>query len=267
MPVDPTIRPRLRSMGAGARLGLTALIAVLFIGLVASGAHLYLHHQNRDEEPGLSMIDLKGAYHGVQVPSRLRVALAEGHPQGLPAAARDALAKWLAKDADAISREYDNLDLGDLAPSELIAANCLTCHDRANAVGKGGGLALDSWESVKRVAISKDISPAPIPILVASTHAHALTLATLGVVVAMLLWFTRWPRGVASVLVFAMGVGLLFDIGGWWAARSFESAVYAIAIGGAAFNLALAIGLLLVLAELWLPGRAGGSGDVTTRGS
>lgn len=255
MPVDMPDPPRLRSLSPATRFGLTSLIAVLFIGLATSLAHIYMHNQMKDNEPGLSMLDIAGTYHGVQVPAPLRVALERGHPDGLPPAAKSALLQWLGRDDDAISRAYDDLDLGDLAPSELIAAHCLACHARAAAPTKGAGLALDSWDTIKKVALPKSISPPPIAILVMSTHAHALTLGAIGIVVALLLWFSRWPRWLAGLLVFMMGVGLLCDIGGWWAARQSMAAVYAIVVGGAAFNGAVSLALLLTLIELWWPAR------------
>lgn len=253
MPVDSPPVPRLRSLPFGARFGLTALVVVLLIGQATSLAHIYLHNEKKDNEPGLSMLDIAGTYHGVEVPAPLRVSLEDEHPEGLPPAAKAALLAWLQKDPDGISRAYDDLDLGDLAPSELIAANCLSCHALATAPTKGAGVALDSWDAVKRIALPKSISPPPISILVMSTHAHALTLGIIGVVVALLLWFSRWPRRLGGLLVFLMGVGLFCDIGGWWVAREYFAAIYAIILGGAAFNGALALALLLTLVELWWP--------------
>jgi len=248
---------RLRSTSFGVRIGLTALLLVFAIGLAASVAYIHDHHQNKDGEPGVSMTDLRGTYHGVSVPSPLRMALEANHPaplaEPLPPATRTALLEWLGRDDAAISRDYDNLDLGDLAPSELIASNCLTCHGRADAAAKGGNLTLDSWESVKKVAFGKEINPPPISILIISTHAHALTLAALAALLILLLAFTRFGCTTQGWIGFFLGVGLLADISGWWLARKFEAFVYAIVAGGAIFNLAFCLALLLLFLELWLP--------------
>lgn len=251
---------RLRALSCGVRIGLTALLLVFAIGLAASIAYIHDHHQNKDGEPGVSMLDLRGTYHGVSVPSPLRVALEANHPaplaEPLPAATRTALLEWLGRDETAISREYDNLDLGDLAPSEVIAANCLVCHGRADAAAKGGNLTLDSWESVKKVAFGKEINPPPISILIISTHAHALTLAAVAALLILLLAFSRFGCTTQGVLGILLGVGLLADISGWWLARKFEAFVYVIVAGGAIFNVAFCVALLLLLLELWLPRRA-----------
>ncbi len=258
---------RLRQLPLAGRLGLTALMLVFCIGSIASLAFIYDHNHMKDGEPGLSMLDLRGTYHGVNVPSPLRTALERGHPAPhappLDEATSSALRAWLARDDNAISRDYDNLDLGDMAPSELIAANCLQCHGRTESATLGGDVALYSWETVKRVAFGREINPPPISILIISTHAHAPTLGVIAIVLILLLAFSRWRRGLTGALAFLMGVGLLADIGGWWAARSIEAFVYAIVIGGAAFNLAMVATLLLILAELWLPERRSGTDTVS----
>jgi ABC-type sulfate transport system permease component len=75
------------------------------------------------------------------------------------------------------------------------------------------------------------------------------------VVIGLLLLGTRLPRWLIGMLLALMGVGLLADIGGWWLARLYVSAVYAILIGGAAFNGASGLALVLTLLDLWWPRR------------
>ncbi|MCA9284942.1 MAG: hypothetical protein KDA22_07005 [Phycisphaerales bacterium] len=242
---------RLRSLPFGARLGMTLLLLVLLGGLAAASAHLVLHHENRDEEPGLSRLDITGAYHGVLVPSPLLGALERGHPEELAPSARDALLAWLR--GNRVDRDYDNLDLGDLAPSELLAANCLQCHSPSADAAVASPPMLQNWQEVKRVAFTKEISPTPLPILVNSTHAHALTLGAIGLLLVLLMGLTRWRRWLVGLVAFGLGAGLLCDIGGWWLARPYESAVMLIVAGGAAFSASVVLATLLILGELWLP--------------
>lgn len=242
----------LRSLPIGSRLGLTCLVIVLLGGLAASLAHVVLHHENRDEEPGLSRLDVTGAYHGVRVPSPLLAALERGHPENLPADVRTALERWLK--GPAVDRDYDNFDLGDMAPSELIASHCLSCHgpsgDRSSSPPP-----LVNWADVRRVAFTKEILPTPLPILVNSTHAHALTLAIVGMTLVVLLAFTRWASWLTGTAGALLGLGLLLDIGGWWLARTSEPATMLIPAGGALLSAGIVLAALLILAELWLPTR------------
>jgi hypothetical protein len=247
----PSSIPRLRSLPWGARIGLTAVLIVFAMGLAASLAHIWYHDHNRDEDPELTFTDLEAAYHGVQVQSPLLAAIERGHPPELPAAARDDLLAWLR--SDKISERYDDLDLGERAPSELLAVHCLSCHGASVAASKGANLTLDRWDSVRKVAFSKDLSPPPLSVLVASTHAHALTLAAIAALLIVMLAMSRWSRAGVAIVGFLLGVGLFVDIGGWWVARSSQAFVVAVALGGAIFTVSTALALLLLLLELWLP--------------
>lgn len=130
---------RLRSLSAGTRLGLTLLVLTLFGGyVIASGLHLVEHHQARDGRDGMTLDDLRGAYHGGDNESPLRRALENNHPPELSDAARTALLTWL--ESTTISEDYDNLDLGDNAPAEIIDANCLSCHAGQAENGAGSTL-------------------------------------------------------------------------------------------------------------------------------
>lgn len=241
--------PRLCDLPALARLGIACLMFVVLGGLGVSAWHLHDHYQNRDETPGLSMNDLKGAYHGVSAPSPLREALTRGHPETLAPADREALLKWLS--SDKLSENYDNLDLGDKAPSEIMSRSCLECHSRKQAdkspIAKS--IPLDYWDDIKPIAFSKDIQPGSLKVLVASAHAHSLSLATLALVLAVLLFFTRLPQGVSGVIAACMGAGLLIDIVCWFIARHTAGATYLVVIAGAVFNGACGLAALIVLTD------------------
>jgi hypothetical protein len=242
--------PRLRELPFGAKLGVACLVLVLLGGLIASGMHMRAHYQNRDERAGLSMDDFTGAYHGVERVSPLITALERNHPEELPQAARDTLLAWLR--SDRVSEDYDSLDLGDNAPAEIIGEHCLSCHSRQSEEGEGIGreIPLEFWGDVQAVAFSREIQPTPVDVLAASTHAHALSLGAMALVIAALGMMTSWPRGLVSLGILLMGAGLLADMGAWWLARQWEQMVWLILGAGAVFNGVSALLLLGVLLDL-----------------
>ncbi len=250
--------PRLRDLTCMAKLGVAALLFVVLGGLAVSGYHLYDHYQNRDETPGLSMNDIKGAYHGVSAPSPLLEAMKRGHPETLSQADRDALTKWMT--SEKLSENYDNLDLGDKAPSEIMSRSCLECHSRKHESTQpiAKTIPLDYWDDIKTIAFSKDIQPGGIKVLAASAHAHSLSLATLMLVLSALLMMTGWPRALVGLLVAGMGVGLLVDLSCWFVAREYVAATYGIVVFGMVFNCCAGLGGLLTLIELCGPSRRGG---------
>lgn len=249
------MRDRLRHLHVGVRLGLTGVILTFLLGQVASGLYLKWHYQNRDERPGLTLDDIKAAYHGINAPAPLLSALERGHPDdaALAKAHREILVKWLK--GTRISEDYDNLDLGAAAPGEIIAQSCVSCHSRKSSDVEGRKLPLENWEDVKKVAFSRQINPVPLQIVAVSTHTHALSLATLSTVVFALALLTRWPRALVGVMAGVCGVALFADIASWWLARLSADWVAMTAVAGAAYSGLTAMLLLLVLLDLWWPAK------------
>lgn len=252
---EPAGMPRLRDLSPLARLGLTCLLLVIAGGFAASIRYVFTHHGKRDDRPGLTVTDLQGVYHGVSTPSRLGEALRRNHPPELPAAERDALLAWLALPPERLSAAFDDLDAGENAPSEIIARACVSCHARQAADPVASRIPLDYWDDVQKLAVSREISPNSVDILVVSTHTHALSLGTLTVVLALLLLATRCPRWLAGVLIAALGASLLADLGSWWLARRHDVFAYVIAGAGGVYSAAGVLTLLVVLLDLWLPRR------------
>ncbi len=259
-------RSHLRPLPLGVRLGIILTSLVFAVGLGASAQHMKWHYEKRDERPGLSADDIKGAYHGLRTVAPLVRALQNNHPEGMDPARRDALLDWLLGKKDAagnrpaagnprISTDYDNLDLGDLAPAEIIREDCLSCHARSVAsthpIAKT--MPLDYWDDLRPLTASRDVKPVDVKVLAISIHAHALTLAIIALGVGALLCLTRWPRTLVGLLCTVASAGLLADFAGQIAARQFANAHWLIITGGAAFNLLLAGAIILICLDVVLP--------------
>jgi hypothetical protein len=230
----------------------TCLIVIVAGGLVASMVQMILHYENRDEQAGLTMDDLVGSFHGLDQPSRLLVSIKGDMRPYIPTDEEyEQLKKWL--EGDRISEDYDNLDLGDYAPAEILSINCLNCHARNATEGDGVGerVPLEYWDDVKRVAFSKKIEPTPMSILVTTTHTHALTMPLVGIVACGLFLSTGWPRRLRHAVVFLTFFALLVDIGGWWLSRYEASFTYLIVAGGAGFGGLCGLQLLGAFLDTW----------------
>ncbi len=250
-------KPKLRDQNLLMRLGLTGLLLTMALGLWASVKHLLHHYDKRDEVPGMTLDDVKAAYHGLDSPSKLLASLQRNHPEELPQKARQSLIAWLEKDK--VAENYDNLDLGDDAPAELLAAHCVKCHARNATDEVAKKLPLESWDDVRKVAFSRRVNPTPKEVVMMSMHAHAPAMATMSLVLAIMACFSRLPGWLGGGVCALMGVGLFADLGAWHLARGNADWVYAIVAGGAAYNGATALLIVLLLLDLWLPRRAGTS--------
>jgi len=244
---------RLRALPALVRLGLTGVVLTLLLGVWASLEHVRDHHESRDQTKGLSIDDLVGAYHGLERPARLVVALERNHPPTLPAADRNLLLGWLR--GEKVSEQYDALELGDASPAEVIDRSCLSCHARQATAGNGIGASvpLEYWDDVAKVAFSRSVEATPQAIQITSLHTHALALSVVTLASIALLLGTRAPRGLQSVLAALAGVGLFVDLGSQLAARANELWVWGIVGGGAAWAISTVLIAILVLGDLWLP--------------
>lgn len=246
---------RLHELSRSARTGLSFLLLTVLGGIAASGLHLIGHHENRDERPGLSMDDLEGAYHGVRTTAPMVAALDRRHPDDLAEADRALLLQWLA--GDRISENYDNLELGENAPAEVLDRACLGCHSRQAERGEGIGqrVPLEYWDDIVKLAFSRDVEAVAPEILVASVHTHALGMGSLSLVLGLMALCTRWRSGLIGALLCACGLSLFCDLGAWGLAREHAFLVPVIAVSGAVW-MASAVALAgLTLAELWWPAK------------
>lgn len=256
-------------MPLGVRVGLIGLVLTLGGGLIASWYYLYLHYSPRDgNADDLSYVDVASAYHKMQIPAPLIVALEKGHPNelvddGLPEAERTALLEWLGGEGGTIMRQFENEAMEEMMPAEIIFRRCVSCHDAdpEDTEHPYPELPLYLPAEVQAVAISRDIEPTPERILAASTHAHALALGVQTVVVVGLLLGTRLPRLLVSIAAVLLGFSLLADIGAWWLARSNEQFVYVIFGSGGVFNVMSGLSLGVILVDLLVPriGKAPGN--------
>lgn len=252
----------LRRLPFGGRLALSFLLAVLGGGYVASAAFLREHHQGRDDRKGLTVTDIEGVYHGTERPAILKELLERRHPEevagasALPDEDRELLLDWLAGgDAETIAANWANIDFGDGygSPQEVLANACAGCHGPAAGADRRAAPTLSTWEDVKGLAFAKPIFPMDAAILVQSTHAHALALGTLTVLVVLLGYATRLPRFVISLASLGAGAGLALDLASWWLARDSAGWVTGILVGGLAHAAGVGLLLVLVFLDLWFP--------------
>lgn len=244
--------PRIRDFGCGVRFALTVLAVFVLGGSGVSGYFMKIHHDARDEVAGFTVDDIRAHYHGIQSKSSMLRALESGHAPDLSDANRTALIDWLT--GDSLRDDYDNFDLGDFAPETIIAENCVSCH-AADARGEGAypRVSLRYFDEVMSVSTSREVYPMNEKVMYQSLHAHALGLAPLAFITVLLLGMTRAPRALVGLIALVTAVGLFVDLGMWIGARYWEPGVYLIVAGGFAFQGGLALALLIVIADLWLP--------------
>lgn len=263
MASKPRVLPRLGDFGFFWRFGIGVLAICLVGGYMVSGIYLYQHYENRDEQPGLTMTDIEGAYAGAVAESPLRKAIKRGHPEDLPADERAVLIEWLA--SDNVQAGFDDIDTYEIPPSDIILyGSCVECH-AAGAEGEGAypELPLEREDQILAIAVSREILPKDEKIVVQSLHAHAPSMAVCTMMLAVLAGMTRFARPIVGLVVAAAAVGLLADLSGQWLARTQGGVwTWAIVVGGFAASAGVGLLGLMVVLDAWLPGNRTKKPDV-----
>lgn len=242
---------RLRRMGLSLRLAATCLIIILGGGYAAAVQHMFDHYENKDERPGMSMDDVTGSFHGVYSEASMIVAINDSMREYLSDDEHSALLDWLQDSR--ISEDYDNLDLGENAPADIIDRNCLNCHSRNAEEGGdiGARAPLEYWDDIKPLAYSKQLDPVPLTILTMSTHTHALGMATVTALTALLFlgtgWSCRWRNRIIALTFLA----LLADLGSWWLARWSEPFCTVLVVAGGVYGGLLVLQLVGTFIDIW----------------
>lgn len=250
---------RLRNLPFGARVALSLLLLVTAGGYVASGLHLVEHHQGRDDRQGLTITDVEGVYHGTTRPALLASLLEDGHPsevegaEPLDATDREVLLEWAR--GDRIAENWSNIDFGDGygSPEEVVGTACAVCHGTNVALEQRAAPELSTWDDYAELAFPREIHPTDEKILLASTHAHAIAMATITFLIVLLAYATRLPGFLKGLLCFAASAGLAVDLAAWWLAREDAAWVTAIWVGGATHAGGMGLLFVLIFLDLWFP--------------
>lgn len=250
---------RLRRLPFLGRVSLSLLVLVTAGGYLASGLFLVEHHQGRDDREGLSYTDVEGVYHGTTRPALLVDLIESSHPAGisgadpLDATDREVLLEWLS--GDAVAENWSNIDFGDGygSPEEIVATACASCHGPGVPLESRAAPELSTWDDYAELAFEREIFPTDESLLLASTHAHALALATITFVVVLLGYATRVWRPIVSLLALAAAGGLAVDLASWWLARADAAWVAGVVLGGAAHAGGMGLLLIVVFVDLWWP--------------
>lgn len=248
---------QLGRMPLALRLAATCLIVILGGGYAAAVAHMYHHYENKDENPGLTLDDIEGSFHGMHQEAVLIGALKGTMREHVSGEEYALLIEWLEGDNIKVAYDAEIYDEdGELkeTPADIIYDNCLRCHGRDAKAGDGINetVPLEYLDEVEQFAFSKDFDPVPLEILYATTHTHALGMSVITVVSSLLLLGTGWPRRMRHVTVFLTFAALLVDLGSWWLAREWVIFCPVIAVSGGIYGGLLSVQLIASFIDLWI---------------
>jgi len=241
--------PRLRDLPLAWRLIATFLLLATGAGYVAAQVTLFATHADADGKPGLTMEDIRVAFHGRPGHSLLSSKVDGGSMEKhvpIPSE-RARLLAWARGGARR----------SDFEPARLVlGARCVRCHapgrekeDRPFAESAEAGA---TWERLR--PFCEPDHGISIQALARSTHAHLFGMGVLYALLGAVFCLTGTSRRTKAVVVSAPFVAMFVDIGSWWLAKLHPFFAWTIVGGGALLGLALAVLILGPLWEMWGPG-------------
>jgi hypothetical protein len=238
---DPLANVRLSQLPASLKLLLTLFLLTMSVGYCVALLNLYLTYSPVDGKAGLSLADLKLAFHGN--PKRiLLIAKIDGGSMAVflsNPADKQKLLRWIEQGAP--EAEFTK----NVQP--LFQANCVRCHSKT---GPASFRPLTDYTAVMKV-VQPDRGES-LAALARVAHFHVLAFALIFLCVGLIFCCTQWRESVKVAAIGLPYVCIAIDFGARGLAKLHPGFVYGVLFSGALMGLSFGIMVLSPLYELWL---------------
>ncbi len=229
----------LAGLPASAKIAVTAVLVFAGIGYLLGFLNIYLSYSPVDQQPGLSVEDVRLSFWGSRGQTRLETAI-DGtmRPYFQSDADYQATKAWIQ--AGAPEDQFP-------AIQPIFESSCISCHSAEAALG---GAVLVTYQDVS--AFLQQDTGKSIPRLVSISHTHWLPTLTITTVLVFILLLTAYPERLKIVVASFSYFAILFDIGSWWLAKLSPALAVLVILGGVSLAVSFLVPILLSLYDLWL---------------
>lgn len=233
----PNARPTLRTLDLPWKALCTGYLVVAALGLMMSGAQIFLTHGMADGELGLSVDDVVYSYYGDRGNSRLEAKLDGTMKDKANTHDRAAIVRWV--------RAGSSREAWDAQIAGIVVTNCVKCH------GTIPGLPdFRSYEGVRPYAAIDE--GASVSDLARVSHIHLFGIAFIYVFVCGIFALSEaLPKWLRAALVATPFAFLVLDVLSWWLTKWWPGFAWLTIVGGTVNNLAAALMITRSLWELW----------------
>lgn len=212
------------------------------LGYLFSLGQVFVTHQGRDGQPGLSIADIVIAYHGSPEQTRLAAAINGPMAANLKSPADKAvILSWI--DSGATEALYDS----QIAP--ILQRDCQGCHSPASGMNVPP---LTRYPEV--VKLTEADRGASIPSLIRVSHIHLFGIAFILFFVGKLFVLCDMPVWLKRLTIGIPFISMLTDILAWYLTRQTPEFAYMLVISGALLGLSLNFQVWFSLYQMWIPG-------------
>jgi len=241
MQTCPRYCQRYSDISVSERILNSLFLLTILMGYLFSLGQIYFTHQGRDGQPGLSIADVKIAYHGSPDQTRLAAAIKGPMAGNLKSAAdKDIILDWI--DSGAQREIYESR----VAP--ILQRDCQSCHSPVS------GMNLPPLTSYEQVAkLTEADSGASLPSLVRVSHIHLFGIAFILFFVGKLFILCEMPVWLKRLTIGIPFLSMLVDIFAWYLTREAPAFAYLLVLSGALMGLSLNFQIWISLYQMWLP--------------
>jgi hypothetical protein len=229
----------LKNIPLSSKIGISILLITAGIGYLLGFANIYLSYSPADEQPGISVQDIRITFYGAREETTLEKAI-DGSMRGYfsDEAGYQATKDWIAAGAP---------ESGFPRIKEIFDASCSTCH---SADAQVAGVVTETYDDVAQY-LQQDTGK-PVSRLVSLSHTHVLGTLAVMFVLIFIFSFTLYKEWIKIVVITFSSLAIPVDIGSWWLAKLSGALAPLVILGGLTMALSFAALILLSLYELWI---------------
>jgi hypothetical protein len=229
----------LKSIPMYSKVGISILLIVAGVGYLLGFANILVTYAPIDEQPGMSIQDIRIAFYGAREKTKLEKAI-DGTMKGYYAdeAGYQATKEWIT--AGAKEGDFPRI-------KEIFDVSCNTCH---SAEAQVAGVVTVEYQDVAKYL--KQDTGKSISRLISLSHTHVHGTLPVMFALIFIFSFTLYKNWIKTLVIAFSAAAILADVGAWWLAKLAAFLAPVVILGGLALALANAALILLPLYELWI---------------
>jgi hypothetical protein len=229
----------LKSIPMYSKVGISILLIVAGVGYLLGFATIYSTYSPVDQQPGMSVADIRIAFYGAREKTRLEKSI-DGTMREYFAdeAGYQATKDWIA--AGAKEADFPRI-------KQIFDVSCNTCH---SADAQVAGVVTETYADVSEY-LNQDTGKS-VSRLISLSHTHVHGTLPVMFALIFIFSFTLYKNWLKTLVIAFSAAAILIDVGTWWLAKLAAALAPLVILGGLALAVANAALILLPLYELWI---------------
>lgn len=216
----------------------TSFLLLIGVGYLMAVGYLYVSHEGKDKQPGLSVEDVAYTYYGNRTGSKLESAIRGSMAGFVDAKERNVLVAWVKDGAK--EGPYE----ANIKP--IIEKNCVSCHSPASGMPLSDLSTYQGLNKVAEVDMGKSIGT-----LLKVSHIHLFGISLLLFALGFIFIQSEINVWLKRFLVLSPMVAVFVDILSWFLTKWDSHFAIVVVVAGAILGFSMAMQILISLYQIW----------------